>query len=68
MSLQITVPNMACAACGETITQALKALDPTAIVTTDSQTKLVTVETQQPETAVKQAILAAGYSVASVKS
>ena len=68
MSLQLTVPDMACAACSETITKALKTLDPTAQVTADSQTKLVTIETQQPEIAVKQAIVAAGYSVASVQS
>ena len=44
MSLQLTVPDMACAACSETITKALKTLDPTAQVTADSQTKLVTIE------------------------
>jgi copper chaperone len=64
MTLQLTVPNMACSACGETITKAIKSLDPAAIVETDSKTKQVQVETQAPEDAVKQAITAAGYTVA----
>jgi copper chaperone len=64
MTLQLTVPNMACLACSETITKALKGLDAAAIVTADPKTKLVTVDTQQSETAVKQAIAIAGYTVA----
>ena len=64
MTLQLTVPNMACSACSETITKAVKAIDSTATIVADPQTKLVTVETQQPETAVKEAIVAAGYTVA----
>jgi copper chaperone len=54
---------MACSACGETITQAVKAIDPAATVQADPQTKLVTIETQAAETAITQAITAAGYSV-----
>lgn len=64
MTLQLTVPNMACSACEETITAAVQAIDSTATVAADSKTKLVTVETQQSEVAVKQAITAAGYTVA----
>lgn len=64
MKLELTVPNMACSACGETITKAIQAIDPTATVQADPKTKLVGVETQQSETAVKQAITAAGYTVA----
>jgi len=63
MSLEFKVPNMACSACGETITKAIKAVDPAATVNTDPKTKQVSVETQASETAVKQAIVAAGYSV-----
>jgi copper chaperone len=54
---------MACSACGETITKAIKAVDSAATVHTDPKTKQVSVETQASETAVKQAIVAAGYSV-----
>jgi len=63
MALQLTVSNMACSACSDTITKAIKAIDPTAKVEADPKTKLVTIDTQQPETTVKQAIAAAGYTV-----
>ena len=64
MSLQFTVPNMACSACSDTITKAVIALDPTANVQADPKTKLVNIDTQASETAVKEAITAAGYTVA----
>jgi copper chaperone len=64
MTLQLTVPNMACSACGDTITKAVKAVDPTAMIQADPKTKLVSIETQQSETAIKQAITDAGYTVA----
>jgi copper chaperone len=64
MALQLTVPNMACSACGDTIAKAVKAVDPTATIQADPKTKLVSIETQASETAVKQAIVEAGYSVA----
>ncbi len=64
MTLQLTVPNMACSACGETITKAIQAIDPAASVQTDLKTKLVSVETQASETAIKTAITEAGYSIA----
>ncbi|MGH2414936.1 MAG: heavy-metal-associated domain-containing protein [Microcystaceae cyanobacterium] len=63
MTLQFNVPNMACSACGGTITKAVQAIDPTATVQADPQTKLVAIETQTPELVVKAAIVAAGYSV-----
>jgi copper chaperone len=64
MTLQLTVPNMACSACGDTITKAVKAVDPTAMIQADPKTKLVSIETQQSEIAIKQAITDAGYTVA----
>jgi copper chaperone len=63
MTLQLTVPNMACSACGDTITQAIRALDPNAKVNADPKTKLVDVETQASETDIKAAITSAGYTV-----
>ncbi|KAB8330736.1 heavy-metal-associated domain-containing protein [Scytonema tolypothrichoides VB-61278] len=63
MTLQLKVPNMACSACAETITKAVKAVDPTATVQADPKTKLVSIETQASQTVVKQAITDAGYSV-----
>ena len=64
MTLRLTVPDMACSACSDTITKAIKAIDPTATVQADTKTKQVNVETQAPETAIKQAITDAGYIVA----
>jgi copper chaperone len=64
MTLQLQVPNMACAACGTTITNAILALDPTAVVHTDPKTKSVTISTQAAEIEIGQAITLAGYSVA----
>lgn len=64
MTLQLTVPNMACSACSDTITRAIQALDPTATVQADTKTKQVNIDTQAAETAIKQAITDAGYTVA----
>ncbi|MBN8560128.1 MAG: heavy-metal-associated domain-containing protein [Leptolyngbya sp. UWPOB_LEPTO1] len=64
MSLQFTVPNMACSACSATITTAIKTIDPTAQVSADPKTKQVSVETQASEDTVKEAVTNAGYTVA----
>ena len=64
MTLQLKVPNMACSACSEAIAKAVTAVDPSAKVDADLKTKLVKIDTQQSETAVKHAIAAAGYTVA----
>ena len=64
MTFQLKVPNMACSACVTTITNAIAVIDPTAKVEADSKTKLVNIETQQSDAAIKQAIALAGYTVA----
>jgi copper chaperone len=64
MTLQLTVPNMACSACSDTIAKAITAIDSTAQIQADPKTKRVNVETEATETAIKEAIVAAGYSVA----
>ncbi len=64
MTLQLTVPNMACSACASTITKTLQAVDANASVQADPTTKLVSVETQASETTIKEALAAAGYPVA----
>jgi len=66
MSLQLTVPNMACSACGDTITKAIKAIDPVATVQANPKTKQVKIETQASEMVVKQVISAAGYTIESL--
>lgn len=64
MTLQLTVPNMACSACATTITNAVKAIDPAAEINADPKTKQVSIDTGANETAVREAIVAAGYTVA----
>jgi copper chaperone len=63
MALQFKVPNMACSACSETIAKAIQAIDPTAEIQADPQTKLVKVESQAEATAIKAAVTNAGYTV-----
>ncbi len=64
MNIQLNIPNMACAACGETITKAVIAIDPTATVQADPKTKQVKIETQAAQATIESAITAAGYQVA----
>ncbi|MBD2503994.1 heavy-metal-associated domain-containing protein [Anabaena azotica] len=64
MTIQLTVPNMACSACANNITNAVKTVDADAIVQADPQTKQVNVETQASETSIKDALAAAGYPAA----
>ena len=61
MTIQLKVPNMACGACGKTITQAVQSIDSTAEVQTDPKTKQVTVKSNASESSVREAIAAAGY-------
>jgi copper chaperone len=61
MTLQLKVPSMACSACVDTISKAVKAIDPAAVIEADPKTKLVNVQSQQPDTVIKQAIAEAGY-------
>jgi copper chaperone len=63
MTMQLKVPDMACSACVNNITQAVQQLDAAAQVNADLDRKTVNVDTQESEQAVKQAISAAGYSV-----
>jgi copper chaperone len=62
-ALHLTIPSMACAACAETIAQAVHSLDPAAVVEANPQTKAVVVNTAAAPESVKAAIAAAGYPV-----
>ena len=62
-TLNLTVPDMACSACAETITKAVQALDATASVQADPATKQVAISTAGEPEQVKQAIVEAGYTV-----
>ena len=64
MTIQIKVPSIACEGCADAITTALKSDRPDAMVTVDVDRKIVTVNTAASEAAVKQAIAAAGHTVA----
>lgn len=61
--LNLTVPDMACAACAETITKAIQAVDAAASVQADTATKQLVVSTTAASEQVKQAIAQAGYTV-----
>ena len=61
MSLQLTVPNMACDVCAKNITNAIKTLDTQATVAADPKTKQVTIETETDETSIRAALKQAGY-------
>ncbi|KGF72265.1 heavy metal transporter [Neosynechococcus sphagnicola sy1] len=64
MALQLIVDSLACAGCADSVRNAIQKLDATAIVAVDLKSKVVTVETQAMETAVKQAILESGHTIA----
>ena len=61
MTIKLTIPGMACSTCASNITKAVIAIDANAIVEADPKTKFVNVETQASETAIKEALIAAGY-------
>ena len=63
MNIELTVPSMACSACSDTIAKAIKTVDPTAVAEATPKTKLVNVETEKPETEIREAIASAGYPV-----
>jgi copper chaperone len=63
MKLQLKVPDMTCGGCVSNITNAVKTIDANATVQGDPKTKIVLVETQASEAAIKSAITTAGYQV-----
>ena len=64
MTLQLKVPNIACAACVNTVTNAVKSVDATANVEADTKTKMVSIETQATEAEIKKVLTNAGYPAA----
>jgi copper chaperone len=56
MTLQLTIPKLACSACVNTINIAIQEFDATATVKADTKTKTISVETQASETAIKEAM------------
>lgn len=64
MTITLKVPSIACNVCAETITKAIKNEQPSAQVNVDVTGKIVTVETDAPETQIKNAIISAGHTIA----
>lgn len=64
MTLQLKVPKLACAACVDTVTKAVKNVDATAKVEADPKTKMVSIETQKSAMEVKNALASVGYPAA----
>jgi copper chaperone len=63
MALKLTVPNIACDDCASTISESIHVMEPDAKVDVDVKGKTVTVESKASEESIKQAIVAAGYTV-----
>ena len=63
MALKLTVPNIMCDGCGETITDSIHTMEPDAKIDVDVQAKTVTVESAASEETIKQAIVAAGFTI-----
>ncbi len=61
MKLQLKVPDMTCEGCVSTITNAIKTVDANASIQGDLKTKIVLVETESSEAAIKKAIAQVGY-------
>lgn len=64
MTIQLTVTDMMCSSCVNTITSAIADVDPSAKVNADSTTKLLEVETQKSESEIRDVIQQAGYTIA----
>ena len=60
------VNGMTCGHCEKAVTQALKRVDPQAVVQIDRSQNKVDVQSEQPRDALAQAIAEEGYTVANV--
>ena len=56
-----SVPRMSCGHCTSAIEKGIKAKDPSAVVTTDLDLRLVTVQSNLTQSDVQTAIFGAGY-------
>jgi copper chaperone len=62
-SFAITVPDMACGACADTITRAVKEIDPAAAVDPNLDSKVVKISSAVHQETLTKAIKKAGYTV-----
>ncbi|MGH7998465.1 MAG: heavy-metal-associated domain-containing protein [Brasilonema sp.] len=63
MALKLTVPKIVGQSCAATITESIYTVEPDAKVDVDVKAKTVTVESAASEESIKQAIVAAGYTI-----
>jgi len=64
MNLTLSVPSIGCASCIETITKAIQSVDASAIITGDSTTKSLDIESQLTEVKIRELIVIAGHKAA----
>ncbi|NJL22750.1 MAG: heavy-metal-associated domain-containing protein [Leptolyngbyaceae cyanobacterium SM1_3_5] len=64
MTVQLKVPNLACPACANTVTTAIKSVDANAAIEADAKTKVVNTATQVSQAEIEAAIAAVGYPAA----
>ena len=64
MTIQLTAPKLACSSCVNTVTAAIKNVDANAEIQANTKTKLIVVETQASELAIREALINAGYPAA----
>jgi copper chaperone len=64
--LRYQVDDLSCGHCVQAVTQAVKGVDPTAVVTIDLPTKRVEVQSSAADAAVAGAIREAGYTPAAL--
>ena len=64
MTIQLKTPKLACSSCVNTVTSVIKNLDANAEIQADTKTKLIVVETQASELAIREALINAGYPAA----
>jgi len=61
MKLDLKVPEISCGGCVNAIANAVKTLDANAIVQGNPTTKIISVETQASEIAIREAIAKIGF-------
>lgn len=62
MSHEFKLPDMVCGACAQSVTQAVRTLDPQAQVQVDLPSQTVKVESTQARAALAQALAGAGFT------
>ncbi|MEA5569874.1 heavy-metal-associated domain-containing protein [Calothrix sp. UHCC 0171] len=63
MALKLNVPDISCNHCAETITESIQVVEPNAKINIDVNAKTVIVESSASAESIRQAIVAAGYTI-----